>query len=87
MSGRVISSSELNQATRLVESALVFKVDDATIVKSGDCVRLAEAAAMELVRQQTTIPVPKTFNAYTDPDSGHPGIVMEFVEGDVLEDA
>jgi tRNA A-37 threonylcarbamoyl transferase component Bud32 len=86
MEGRRISSEELRKAERFVKFAPVFKVDAHTVVKSGDCVRLAEAAAMKLVRDQTTIPVPKVFNAYKDDVSGHVRIVMEFVEGNVLDD-
>ena len=48
--------------------------------------RFAEAEAMRLVREKTTIPVPKIYNAYTDSDSGHVRIVMEFIEGDCLAD-
>jgi hypothetical protein len=47
------------------------KVDANTVVKTGDSVRLAEAAAMKLVRERTTIPLPKVYNAYTDSTTGH----------------
>ncbi|KZF20993.1 phosphotransferase enzyme family protein-like protein [Xylona heveae TC161] len=86
MNGRVISSDELSKARPFGDFCPVFKIDDNTVVKTGDCVRLAEAAAMKLVRERTTIPVPEIFNAYTDEDSGHVRIVMQFVEGDVLAD-
>lgn len=86
MEGRIISSEELLRAERFADFTPVFKVDAHTVVKTGDCVRLAEAAAMKLVRDLTTIPVPQVFNAYKDDDSGHIRIVMEFIEGDVLDD-
>ncbi|KAF2678982.1 kinase-like protein [Lentithecium fluviatile CBS 122367] len=86
MEGRIISSEELLRAERFADFTPVFKVDAHTVVKTGDSVRLAEAAAMRLVRDLTTIPVPQVFNAYKDDDSGHIRIVMEFIEGDVLND-
>jgi len=84
MDGRVITPDELAQAERFGDFIPVYKVDGSTVVKTGDSVRLAEAEAMRLVRQKTTIPVPKIYNAYTDSDSGHVRIVMEFIEGDCL---
>jgi len=55
-------------------------------LNSGDVVRMAEAKAMQLVREKTTIPVPEVFNAYTDSATGLGYIVMEYVKGDVLCD-
>ncbi|RMZ67762.1 kinase-like domain [Pyrenophora seminiperda CCB06] len=86
MEGKMISSEELLRAKRFAEFAPVFKVDAHTVVKTGNSVRLAEAAAMKLVRDLTTIPVLRVLNAYTDDNSGHVRIVMEFIEGDVLYD-
>jgi hypothetical protein len=64
----------------------VYKIDANAVVKTGDCVRLAGAAAMNLVRAKTTIPVPEVYNAYKDPATGHVRIVMNFIEGDRLAD-
>lgn len=86
MDARVITAEELANATRFGEFIPVYKVDANTVVKTGDCVGLAEAAAMKLVREKTTIPVPEIYNAYTDINTGHAVIVMEFVEGDCLRD-
>jgi len=86
MHGRVITQDELSRASKFGDFVPVYKIDANTVVKTGDSVRLAEAAAMELVRSKTTIPVPKIWNAYTDPITGHARIVMEFVEGDCLVD-
>jgi aminoglycoside phosphotransferase (APT) family kinase protein len=86
MHPRVITQDELANATRFGEFMPVYKVDAHTVVKTGDCVRLAEAAAMKLVREKTSIPVPEVHNAYIDSASGHVRIVMEFIEGDSLED-
>jgi tRNA A-37 threonylcarbamoyl transferase component Bud32 len=81
---RVITQEELANATRFGDFIPVYKVDARTVVKTGDSVRLAEAAAMRLVREKTTIPVPEIYNAYTDNTTGHVRIVMEFIEGDCL---
>lgn len=87
MDGRVITPEELAQATRIGNSmSPVFRIDAKTVVKTGDCVRLAEAEAMKLVREKTTIPVPKVYNAYINNATGHPLIVMDFIEGDCLVD-
>ncbi|KAF2276158.1 alpha/beta-hydrolase [Westerdykella ornata] len=86
MDGRVITPDELAQAQRFGDLVPVYKVDERTVVKTGDCVRLAEAEALKLVREKTTIPVPEVYNAYTDSDTGHVRIVMEFIEGDRLDD-
>jgi aminoglycoside phosphotransferase (APT) family kinase protein len=62
----------------------VYKVDATTVVKTGDSVRLAEAEAMRLVREKTTIPVPEIYNSYIDPATKHACIVMEFIQGECL---
>jgi tRNA A-37 threonylcarbamoyl transferase component Bud32 len=86
MSARIITPEELSSAERFGEFVPVYKVDANTVVKTGDSVRLAEAAAMELVRKKTAIPVPEIYNAYVDSSTGHVRIVMEFIEGDCLAD-
>ncbi|KKY25467.1 putative phosphotransferase enzyme family protein [Phaeomoniella chlamydospora] len=86
MDGRIVTAEELSLAHRLGNFCPVYKVDASTVVKTGDCIRLAEAATMRLVRRLTNIPVPEVYHAYTDEDSGHVRIVMEFVEGDILAD-
>ncbi|KAF1996124.1 phosphotransferase enzyme family protein-like protein [Amniculicola lignicola CBS 123094] len=86
MEERIITAEQLAQAQRFGDFVPVYKVDASTIVKTGDSVRLAEAEAMKLVHQKTTIPVPKVYNAYIDTATGHARIVMEFVQGDVLAD-
>jgi len=85
MHGRVVSEAELANAERFGRFFPVFKVDASTIVKTGDCIRLTEAATMRFVRENTAIPVPEVYNAYKDDKTGHVRIVMEFVEGDCLE--
>ena len=42
----------------------LYRIDENTVVKIGDHVRMAQAAAMRLVREKTSVPVPKVFDAY-----------------------
>ena len=46
---------------------------------------MAEAAAMEYVRLNTTIPVPKVHFAFCHGDSGY--IIMDFINGETLDNA
>jgi hypothetical protein len=62
----------------------IYKIDAHTVVKTGDCVRLAEAAGIKSVREKTTIPVPELYNTYVNPSSGQAVIVIEFIKGDRL---
>lgn len=86
MYGRIITQDELAHASRFGDFVPVYKVDAETVVKTGDSVRLAEAATMKLVRSKTNIPVPEVWHAYTDSATSHARIVMKFVEGDCLVD-
>jgi len=86
MEERVVTAYELAKAKRFGKFCPVFKIDATTIVKTGDSVRLTEAETMRFVREHTTVPVPKVYNAYKDEETGHVRIVMEFIEGDRLED-
>jgi tRNA A-37 threonylcarbamoyl transferase component Bud32 len=86
MDGRVITADELAKATRFGELVPVYKIDSKIVVKTGDSVREAEAAAMKLVSDKTSIPVPKIYNVYTDTATGHVRIIMEFIDGDRLCD-
>ncbi|KAF2763201.1 UROD/MetE-like protein [Pseudovirgaria hyperparasitica] len=65
----------------------IYKLDEQTIVKTGNATSMAEAAALRLVREQTSIPVPEVFDAYMRDDDAECGaIIMEYVQGDVLRD-
>ena len=86
MGERIITQKELDNATRFKDFAPVYRVDAETVVKTSKYTRLAEAAAMRLASEKTTIPVPEVLNAYTDPATSHVRTVMEFVEGECLED-
>ena len=64
----------------------VYRIDDTTVIKSGDGVRLAEAAALRFVREKTRVPVPKVLEAYIDSESKHALIKMEYIQGKPLDD-
>ena len=68
-------------------SAHVVRVDKTTVVKKGDGVRMNEAAALRLVRDRTTIPVPCVKEAYVDAKTKTGYIAMEYVEGEQLDNA
>jgi aminoglycoside phosphotransferase (APT) family kinase protein len=62
------------------------------VAKAGEHVRMAEAFAMNYVRERTSIPIPRVFNAYIleeaklkQPPQGC--IVMEYVDGQSLDHA
>jgi aminoglycoside phosphotransferase (APT) family kinase protein len=86
MATRIVTEDELKNAIRVGELLPIYILDESTVVKAGDVVRMAEAKAMLLVREKTTIPVPEVFSAYTDSATGHGYIIMEYVKGDVLRD-
>jgi aminoglycoside phosphotransferase (APT) family kinase protein len=87
MNERRITAEELAQAETFGDCVPVYKVDAKTVVKTGSPVRLAEEETIRLVRDQTTIPVPEVYNAYTDTLTGETCIVMEFIEGERLDKA
>lgn len=68
----------------------VYRIDADRIAKAGEHVRMAEAFAMNYVREHTSIPVPRVTNAYLldDSKSGQAPrgcIIMEFVDGQSLD--
>lgn len=81
------TKEELEKAQRLSPLAPVYKVNPTTVVKTGRIVRMSEAEAMRFVLQNTTVPVPQVHEAYRDPDTEHVVIVMDFVEGQSLDEA
>ncbi len=70
MPDRVITKDELEKGTQLaVETAPnIYRIEN-FVVKSGDATRLAEAFTMKVIREKTTIPVPKIYNAYVDDET------------------
>jgi hypothetical protein len=86
MATRIITRDKLKNARRVGELLLVYILDESTFIKAGSVVRMAEAKAMQFVREKTTIHVLEAYNAYTDSATGHGYIVTEYVKGDILRD-
>ncbi|PLB44965.1 hypothetical protein P170DRAFT_270844 [Aspergillus steynii IBT 23096] len=72
----------LNICPHRLNGCFLLELDAATILKVGETVRMGEAEAMILVRNQTSVPVPRVFNAYVIAEIGF--IVMEKIHGDEL---
>ena len=83
-----ITEDLLSQAERLTKGPVckVFRVDEKTVVKTGGVVRMAEAATLSLVREKTSVPVPKVLDAYVHAESKHVYIVMEYIDGRPLDE-
>lgn len=86
-----VTRDSLSPSMRLAPDASpqIYRLTPTTVAKTGDLVSLSEAAVMRLVRSKTSIPVPEVLDAYirTDDGSGHGCIVMEYVEGETLDNA
>jgi len=61
----------------------VVKVDSKTVAKLGPGLDITEAESMRFIRNHTALPVPQVLDAYEKDGYGY--ILMEFVEGDLLE--
>lgn len=83
-----IKRSDLQESDRLVSDTFVqvYRLGDDKVAKVCDPPQLSEAEAMRYVRHNTSLPVPKIYDAYLDESSGCGIIVMEYVKGDVLRD-
>lgn len=82
-----ITSDILSTFEKLSEAPGLFKVDSETVLKTGRATRMAEAAALRLVREKTSVPVPEVYDAYMRQDKPDCGVIlMEFIEGDTLHD-
>ncbi|EFY94564.1 aminoglycoside 3'-phosphotransferase/choline kinase domain protein [Metarhizium robertsii] len=85
---RKITKDDLAAAARVGPFCAVhFLIDGKTVVKTGENTRLAEANTMRFIRENTNIPVPEVYDAYTHDETGHVCIVMERVEGQTLQEA
>lgn len=86
--GHPIPRSFIRKSNRLDPSstAQVYRLNASTIAKTGDGVNMSEAATLRYVRQHTSIPVPEVFESYIHPETGHPCIVMEYIEGKTLDE-
>ncbi|KAK0719269.1 kinase-like domain-containing protein [Lasiosphaeris hirsuta] len=84
MNTRELSQEELTREGRFMKASYTYKIDGKTVIKTGPCTRMAEAEALKLVRDRTTISVPEVYDVYTDEKSGMLRIVMEYIKGDTL---
>lgn len=85
---RKITKDDLAAAARVGPFCAVhFLIDGKTVVKTGENTRLAEANTMRFIRENTNIPIPEVYDAYTHDETGHVCIVMERVEGQTLQEA
>lgn len=86
--GHPIPRSFIRKSNRLDPSsaAQVYRLNASTIAKTGDGVNMSEAATLRYVRQHTSIPVPEVLESYIHPETGHPCIVMEYIEGKTLDE-
>lgn len=85
---RRITKDDLAAATRAGPFCAVhFLADGKTIAKTGQNTRLAEANTMRFIRENTKIPIPEVYDAYTDDETGRVCIIMEKVEGQTLNEA
>jgi hypothetical protein len=72
-------------STFLSSPRKILKVGSNIVAKLAPDLDMTEVESMTFIRQYTTIPVPKVLNAYEK--AGCLYILMEFVEGDMLEQA
>ncbi|KAF3491081.1 uncharacterized protein GIQ15_00598 [Arthroderma uncinatum] len=85
---RRVEASDLTESNRLVKNPLIniHRIDNQTVAKVTDPHRVAEAEVMRFVRANTSIPVPEVYNVYTDEATNRGIILMEYIEGCVLQD-
>ena len=81
-----ITRDLLSRSARFAADASphVYHIDEETVVKTGDGVRLQEAATMQFVRDRTSIPVPRILDSFVRNENQHACIVMEYVKGETL---
>ncbi|CAK3798973.1 phosphotransferase enzyme family [Lecanosticta acicola] len=77
----------LKRCKTLTPYSGAYRMNETTVVKTGDAVRMAEAEAMRLVAEKTSIPVPRVFDAYIQESDGHGVIIMEYIQGETLDKA
>lgn len=63
----------------------IYRINPTTIVKTGDGVRMTEAASMRFVGENTSIPVPKVFDAFIE-ESKHVCIVLGYIDRRPLDE-
>ena len=64
-----------------------YRLNEKTVIKTGEAVHMSEAVAMRIVAEKTSIPIPKVFDAYVQENDGRGVILMEYIEGERLDTA
>lgn len=77
----------LTKCRSLAPYSGAYRLNETTVIKTGEAVRMSEAAAMRLVAEKTSIPVPKILDAYMQERDGRGVILMEYIEGQTLDKA
>jgi serine/threonine protein kinase len=81
-----INNAFLKRCKLLRPRSLAFRFNSSIVIKTGDKARMSEAAAMRLLSECTSLPIPKVHDAYVQ-DDGCGVIVMEYIEGVPLDQA
>ncbi|KAK4692639.1 hypothetical protein P7C71_g4604, partial [Lecanoromycetidae sp. Uapishka_2] len=84
----LINEELLSKAERLTKGNVcqVYRINNTTVVKTGDGIRMAEATTMHFIKEKTSVPVPKVLDSYVDTDTGHVCIIMEYIDGKPLDE-
>ncbi|WEW55870.1 hypothetical protein PRK78_001304 [Emydomyces testavorans] len=87
-SKRRIRISDLSPADKVVADSFIqiYRFEDRKVAKVCQPAQLAQAKAMQYVREKTSLPVPEVYDAYIDEYANRGVVIMEYVEGDVLQD-
>ncbi|KAI3325029.1 kinase-like domain-containing protein [Xylariaceae sp. AK1471] len=77
------------RCTRLGDEVMsqVWKYDDHIVIKRIEPASSAEVAAMRLVHEKTSIPVPQVLKFVSRPDDDMAIIFMEYIDGEPLDQA
>ncbi|PLN79452.1 protein kinase-like protein [Aspergillus taichungensis] len=84
----IVTLDEIRNAKDLCPSSMggskILEINVSTILKVGPMVRMGEAETLYLLKERTSVPVPRVLNAYVIGDIGF--ILMEKIPGKSLED-
>ena len=81
-----VNNAFLKRCKLLRPHSRAFRLNSEIVIKTGDKARMSEAAAMRLLSEKTSLPVPKVHDAYVQED-GCGVMVMEYIEGITLDQA
>ncbi|WPB05444.1 uncharacterized protein RHO25_010096 [Cercospora beticola] len=81
-----INNAFLKQCILLRPHSRAFRLNHNIVIKTGSKARLLEAETMKLLASQTSIPVPRVYDSYIQPD-GCGVLIMEHIEGQTLSQA